>query len=241
MFTTNHLIWLALCAILIAVSTVLSVRSRLSSRIASVIFAVICCLSEITKDMVGMVPSEFGGYILKQTAIPMHLCSLVVFAVLLIVFTKKQRTRERLISAVTVIGTVAPVLAMLIPTEGVSFGAVITYQYFLYHAALMWYALHHMLTGQAELGKRAYIRNLGYLTLVIVLMLYINSALSAYGVNYFFLRKPPMDGLPILNLDHGWYRYFAILLVIGYGAMTLVHAPFLIREKRCGKKQRDQT
>lgn len=104
----------------------------------------------------------------------------------------------------------------------------------------MWYALHHMLTGRAELGKRAYIRNLGYLSLIIVLMLYVNSALSVYGVNYFFLRKPPAEGLPILNLDHGWYRYFAILLLIGYGSMTLVHAPFLIREKRRGKRRRDQ-
>ena len=236
MFTIKHLIWLALCAVLIVVATILSVRSRLSSRKASVIFTVICVLSEITKDMVGMVPSEFGGYVLKQTAIPMHLCSLVVFAMLVIVFTKKDSTRQNLLSAVTVIGTIAPILAMLIPTEGVTFSRVITYQYFIYHAALMWFALHHMLTGQAELGKRAYVRNLGYLSLAIVLMLYINSALSAYGVNYFFLRKPPVDGLPILNLDHGWYRYFVILLLIGYGSATLVHAPFLMRERRRGKK-----
>ena len=238
MFSATHLIWLALCAVLITLSTVLSVRYRLSSETASRVFAAICIASEVTKDMVSMTPSDLGGYVLKQTGIPLQLCSLVVFAMLIIVFTKKESARQNLVSAVTVIGTVAPVLAMLIPTEGSAFDRIITYQYFLYHASLMWFALHHLITGQAELGLRAYKRNLLYLTLAIFVMLYLNSAFAAYGVNYFFLRKPPASGLPILNLDHGWYRYFVILLLTGYGSVTLVHAPFVIKERktRRGKK-----
>ena len=238
MFSTSHLIWLTLCAVLIVLSMVLSVRYRLSSEKASKIFAAICIVSEITKDMASMTPSDCGGYILKQAGIPLQLCSLVVFAMLIIVFSKKESTRRYLISAVTVIGTIAPVLAMLIPTEGAAFNRVITYQYFLYHAALMWFALHHLITGQAELGLRAYKRNLMYLTLSIFVMLYLNSALASYGVNYFYLRKPPASGIPILNLDHGWYRSFVILLLIGYGSVTLVHMPFVIRERKAlrGKK-----
>ncbi|MCQ2355023.1 MAG: YwaF family protein [Clostridia bacterium] len=237
MFSDNHLILLLICAALITVSTILSVKYKLSSKKASIIFAVICVISEITKDMVSMVPSEFGGYILDQSDIPLHLCSLVVFVMLFIVFTKKESTREKLLSAVAVIGIVAPIFALLIPTVGVALDKVITYQYFVYHAALMWFALHHIITGQAELGIRAYKRNLAYLSLIIFLMLYINSALSAYGVNFLFLRKPPVDGIPILNLDHGWYCYFAVLLLIGYGSVTLVHTPFMIKEKKqIGKK-----
>lgn len=232
MFSMNHLILLLSCAALITISTVLSVRSRLSSRKAAVIFAVVCAASEITKDMVSMVPSEFGGYILDPPDIPLHLCSMVVFTMPFILFTKKESTRERFLSAVTVIGMIAPILALLIPTMGVAFDKIITYQYFIYHAALMWFALHHILTGQVELGASAYKRNLIYLSAVILLMLYINSALSVYGVNYYYLRKPPLDGLPILNLEHGWYCYFAVLLLIAYGSLTLVHIPFMIREKR---------
>ncbi|MBQ0037097.1 MAG: YwaF family protein [Clostridiales bacterium] len=239
MFSVNHLILLLICASLIIVSTILSVKYKLSSRKAAVIFTVICVISEITKDMVRMVPSEFGGYILDPLDIPLHLCSMVVFAMLFIVFTKKEGTREKLISAVTVIGLVAPIFALLIPTMGVAFDKVITYQYFAYHSALMWFALHHIITGQVELGTRAYKRNLGYLSVVILLMLYINSALSVYGVNYYFLRKPPVDGIPILNLNHGWYCYFAVLLLIAYGSVTLIHAPFMIREKK--KTEEKQT
>ena len=236
MFTVHHWILLSGCAVLIAVSTVLSVRHRLSSRKAAIIFAAICAVSELTKDMVSMVPSEFGGYILDPPDIPLHLCSMVVFAMPFILLAKKESTRSQFVSAVTVIGLVAPVFALLIPTVGVAFDRVLTYQYFLYHAALSWFALHHILTGQAELGTRAYRRNLICLSAVILLMLYVNSALSVYGVNYYFLRKPPVEGLPILNLDHGWYCYFAVLLVIAYGSVTLVQLPFMLRERRQKRK-----
>ncbi len=232
MFTFNHYIWLILCAILIAAGTILSVRLRMTSKKAVLLFAVICVLSEVVKDMVSMIPSNFGGCVLDQKDIPLHMCSLAVFMILIAAASKKDELREKMVSAVTVLGLVAPVLAMLIPTEGVSFGKVQTYQYFIYHAALLWFALHHAITGQADLGRRAYLRNLAWLTVLIFVMLYINSALSVYGVNYFYLRKPPMDGLPVLNLDRGWYCYFAILLLIAYGSVTLIQLPFILRENK---------
>lgn len=237
MFSKGHLILLAVCAVLIALSTVLSVRHRLSSRTAAILFALICAASEITKNMICMVPSDFGGYVLDHDDLPLHLCSIVVFVMPVIVFTKKEALREKLLSAVTVVGLVAPIFALLIPTEGTEFNSVITYQYFIYHSALMWFALHHAVTGQAELGIRAYRRNLGYASVMFFLMLYLNSAFSAYGVNFCFLREPPVDGIPILNLDHGWHCYFAVLVGIAYGSVTLVHLPFLLAERRGGRKR----
>lgn len=237
MFTANHFIWLGICALLIIAATVVSVRAHWSSRRVTVIFGVICALSEVSKDMLSMVPSEFGGSVLDQTDIPLHLCSLVVFAILIALVTKNEDLRGKLVSAVTVIGLVAPELALLIPTLGVSFANPQCYQYFIYHAALMWFALHHAITGQADLGRRVYVRHAGALAVLVFLMLYINSALAVYGVNYFFLRKPPMDGLPIINLDHGWHCYFLTLLAIAYGAITLIHLPFMLKERRQAKKQ----
>lgn len=239
MFTQNHFIWLGACALLIAAATVVSVRLRLSSRRVTVIFGVICALSEVSKDMLSMIPSEFGGSVLDPTDIPLHLCSLVIFAILIALVTRNEELRGKLISAVTVIGLVAPELAMLIPTLGVSFANPQCYQYFIYHAALLWFALHHVITGQADLGKRAYVRNIASLSVLIFIMLYINSALAVYGVNYFFLRKPPVDGLPIINLDHGWHCYFATLLVIAYGAVTLIQLPFMLRERRKSRTEGD--
>lgn len=239
MFTPNHFIWLGLCAALIAAATVASVRLSVSSRKVTVIFGVVCVLSETVKDMFSMVPSEFGGMVLNQQDIPLHMCSLVVFAILIAVATRSDELRLKLVSAVTVIGLIAPVLAMLIPTVGVEFTNPKCYQYFIYHAALMWFALHHIITGQIDLGKRAYLRNIAWLSVLMFIMLYINSALAAYGVNYFFMRKPPVDGLPLLNLDNGWYCYFAVLMAIAYGWVTLIQLPFMLKERR--EKKRAET
>ena len=241
MFKQDHFIWLGICALLIAAATVVSVKARWSSRRVTVIFGVICALSEVTKDMLSMVPSEFGGRVLDQVDIPLHMCSLVVFVILIAIVTKNDELRGKLISAVTVIGLIAPELAMLIPTEGVSFSKAQCWQYFLYHAALLWFALHHVITGQADLGRRAYVRHVASLAVLIFIMLYINSMLAVYGVNYFYLRKPPMDGLPVLNLDHGWHCYFATLLAIAYGAVTLIQLPFMLKERRRNKSVGDGT
>lgn len=230
MFTINHIILLIACIIVVFISTLLSVKYKLSAKKASVIFFVICCISEIVKDLNNIIPSVFGGYVLDPYDIPLHLCSIVIFAMLFIVVTKNDEKREHIKTGVVVIGLVAPVLALLLPTEGVDFCKPITYQYFVYHAALAWYAIHLTITKQVKFGFREYIRDLAYLAITVIALLYLNSALSAYGVNYCFLREPPIDGLPILNLDHGWTVYFFTLVFIGFLSVTIVHFPSIIKE-----------
>ena len=230
MFSENHILILIISAAMTAIATAVSVKAKLSSKKASIIFFVICCASEIVKDLSNIIPSSFGGFVLDPNDIPLHLCSVVVFMMLYIVVSTNSEKREHIKTAVTVIGLVAPVFALLIPTEGVSFSEIITYQYFIYHISLLWYALHHVLTGQVTFGVKEYLRDLIYLGVTVMFLLYINSALSIYGVNYCFLREPPVDGLPILNLNHGWIVYFLVLLTIGVLSVTVVHLPSMIKE-----------
>ncbi len=230
MFSENHIILLIACVVIVTVSTLLSVKYKLSSKKASIIFFVICCISETIKDLYNIIPSAYGGYILDPYDIPFHLCSIVIFAMLFIVVTKNDEKREHIKTAVVVIGIIAPVLALLLPTEGVDFTKAITYQYFIYHCALSWYAIHLIITKQVKFGLKEYIRDLGYLGITTVALLYLNSALSAYGVNYCFLREPPLEGLPLLNLDHGWTVYFLTLVLIGVVSVTIVHLPGIIKE-----------
>ena len=238
MFSLNHIILLIICTIIIIIATIISKKFNLSSKNASLIFLIICCISEVIKDLVNIIPSKFGGFILDPNDIPFHLCSIVLFAMLYIVLTKNKENREHIKTAVIVIGLVAPIFALLLPTEGVSFTKVITYQYFIYHTALFWYALYLTITKQVRLGKREYIIDLAYLAIVMMILLYLNSALSIYGTNYCFLREPPIEGLPILNLNHGWYLYFFTLLTIGFISTTIVHLPTMIKEYRNYKKNK---
>ena len=61
--------------------------------------------------------------------------------------------------------------------------------------------------------------------------IYINSVLSVYGTNFMFLVHPPMENLPYLNLNEGWYVYFLRIVALGVGVITLFHLPFAPREK----------
>lgn len=236
MLSFNHIILLIICAVMVTIGVCVSVKLKLSSRNASIIFFIICCISEIVKDLSNIIPSSFGGYVLDPFDIPLHLCSIVIFAMFYIVVTKNSESREHIKTAVVVIGLVAPILALLIPAEGVKFNKVITYQYFGYHSALSWYSLHLVLTKQVTFGLKEYIRDLKYLGITLMTLLYLNSALSAYGVNYCYLREPPLEGLPILNLNHGWLAYFITLLLVGIISVTIVHLPSLIKEIRNNKR-----
>ena len=60
-------------------------------------------------------------------------------------------------------------------------------------------------------------------------MLYVNSILSVYDTNFMYLVRPPLENLPYLNLDKGWYVYFLRIIVLGLAAISLFQLPFLLR------------
>lgn len=236
MFTLGHIIWLAVIFSLVAVSLFVSVRHHLSSKTAAKIFLVIGAISEVVKDMVNMIPAPSGeGFVLDPYDIPLMFCSLIVLLMIVVVFGRDRERREHLNCFIVVTGLVAPLLALLIPTEGTDLKNPQTYQYFLYHGAYWWYSLYHVISGQADLGFKSYLRNLLYVVILVFIVLYCNSALSIYNVNYCFLVKPPVEGLPILNLDHGWVRYFFSMLFLILTAVTLIHLPHMIKERKRDK------
>ena len=79
--------------------------------------------------------------------------------------------------------------------------------------------------------------NVGILLALTFVMLYINGALAAYDTNFFYLTRPPMENLPVLNLAAGWYAYFLRLIALAAGILTLFHLPFILRERM---KQKDK-
>ena len=41
-----------------------------------------------------------------------------------------------------------------------------------------------------------------------------------------------MAGLPVLNLDHGWYVYFLTLMGLGAVLVSGFQLPFILHERR---------
>ena len=233
MFTAEHWIWIGLCAVFITGMCLLSRKKAFSLQQAGWVMTIICVFSEVSKIMVGMVESPGGGIHLNPLDLPLHLCSLMLFVVFYLTFGKEGRVRRLLINFIAVIGTLGSFFAILIPTNGTDFASLPAYQCFVYHAGLLWFSLYLILSRQAVLGTlRSFGENLGLLLLLVFVMLYLNGALSAYYTNFFYLTRPPMEHLPYLNLNHGWYAYFLRLTALGTALIALFHLPFFLKARR---------
>jgi hypothetical integral membrane protein (TIGR02206 family) len=235
MFTSEHFIWLGLSTVFIIGMLMFSVKKKLSLKTAGYIMTVICALSEISKIMDDMTDSEGGGMHLDPGSLPFHLCSLMLFGVLFITFGRDCKLKQTVIDFLAVAGVIGSLCALLIPTSGTNFAKLGAYQCFVYHAGLMWFALYLIISKKANLGLKTYCRNMIILLGLVLAMIYVNSVLSIYDTNFMYLVRPPMEDLPYLNLNGGWYAYFLRLVALGMAIISLFHLPFIIGERKNNK------
>ena len=237
MFTLKHFIWLLISLIFIITMLFLSKKFKFSLKTASLIMSLICILSEVSKMMSDMTDNIAGGMSLDPRSLPFHLCSIMIFVVFYIFLGKDSPFKKLLINFLAAIGTIGSFCALMIPKNGVEFNEIGPYQCFVYHAGLMWFSIYLIMFKHAKLDFKAYITNVSLLAFLAFMMIYINGALSAYGTNFFYVVRPPMSNLPILNLDHGWYVYFITLLLLGVVLMTLFHLPFILKDRKKIEKE----
>ncbi len=232
MFTTEHFIWIGICALFIGGLLLLSLKWKFSYKTSARVMAVIALASELCKIFTHIEEAEGGGGVLEPGALPLHLCSILIFLIFFCAVSDNKRWVGPITSFFLPIGIWGGVLAILMATSGTDFGKPFAYQCFIYHAGILWWALYLLITKQVELGKRAYLRNVAVLLALLFGMLWVNSALSVYDTNFFYVVRPPVEGLPLLNLDNGWLAYFLTLAGIGLVAVTLVHLPAMLKERK---------
>ncbi len=234
MFSTEHFIWLGICAALIAVLTFVSLKFKFSFKTASFIMAFVSLCSELSKILSHMelVDAEdvSQGMVIEAGALPLHLCSILIFVFFYLPFCKNERAKSFLTSLIVPVGLIGSLLALIMATSGTDFTQPEPYQCFIYHAVMVWFAIYLIAAKQVDLGWRAWLKNLATLGSIAVIMIWVNGALQEYDTNFLYVVRPPAENLPLLNLDHGWYAYFGILLACGFVGITAVHLPFIIRE-----------
>lgn len=237
MFTLGHLIWLGVFAILIALAIVLIRKFRVPQPVVQKTVLWMLIPLKLLHLSLSMKASPDGGLILQQSQLSFHLCSIMIYSVILINLVKNEKFVRTLKSFMVPAMLIGAAMSLLIPTEGVDPSVPRVWQYMLIHAVLVFYGLYLMLIERVDLSLRAYVSNLKILLGIVALGFLMNSVLEAYETNFLFLRKPPMEGLPILNLDHGWYVYFLTLAAIACLLVFLVHLPFVIAD---AKKKKDR-
>ncbi|MBQ7306992.1 MAG: YwaF family protein [Clostridia bacterium] len=237
MFTVEHFIWIGICVVFIVGLTLLARKLKFSLKTANYIITGICLASELCKVFTHMEAGVNGGMVIKATALPLHLCSMLLFLIFYITFAKEEKYKPALKSFVTVASLIGGTLAILMATSGTKFNEPYSYQCFVYHAGLMWYAIYLIMTKNVDMGIKSYFRNITIISSLMICMLWVNGALKIYDTNFFFLVKPPVEGLPLLNLNNGWYVYLLTIVMLGIIFISLVHLPFIIKELKNKKSQ----
>ena len=243
MFTKEHFIWISICIVIITTLSIISIKKKFSFKLAAFIMAGVSLISELSKIFSHM---EFvngvdvtEGMVLDPGALPFHLCSLLIFAFFYLPFAKESKLKTFLLNLVVPIGLVGATLAILMATSGTNFLKPYAYQCFIYHAFMVWFAIYLIGTRQVSLGKKEWLQNILTLSILSIVMIWVNSLLKDYNTNFFFVVRPPVKGLPLLNLNHGWFVYFITLLCLGFIGITLVHLPFLIKEHKRLKQDKN--
>lgn len=235
MFEPMHFVWLAISIIIIVAMLLITKKLKLNNNVCLSIMCIMIGISEIVKIFSNIITSqsENGGAFLDPKALPFHLCSIQIFFLFsLKFFIKNESTRKTLYNFMVPSSIIGATMSLLIPTNGTSFATLDAYQYFICHAFLIFYGFYLIREGIAILDFKASLTNICLLLLLVVFNLWINSILSIYDTNFMFLTYPPMENLPILNLNHGWKIYFIILVCIGFILMILFHLPFVLIERK---------
>lgn len=242
MFSLNHFIWLGLCAAFIGGLLFAALKFKFSFRTATLIVAGISLASELCKifthiDDVKNSDGAVTGGVLDPGSLPFHLCSILIFAIFYLVFAKDGKKIELIKSIIVPVAILGGTMALLIPTSGVNFAKPFAYQCFVYHSGIIWYALYLLCTKQVSLNLRSYRNNMAILAVLVFVMLWVNSILKVYDTNFFYLVRPPMENLPVLNLNNGWFVYFLSLVAVAFVLFTLFHLPFIISDIKKAKSE----
>lgn len=237
MFTTNHFIWLGVIALLIAVTLITLKKVNVSNCTVGKGVMLLLILLKLFHVALSMKESEHGGYIVNQTQLSFHLCSIMIYTIIFVNVIKNEKVVQTLKSFMVPCLFIGALMALLIPTEGVDFARPRVWQYMLIHGVLVFYGIYLAAVEKVDLSFKAYFNNLKLLVCVTALAFLMNSVLEQYATNFLFLRVPPMDNLPLLNLDNGWYVYFITLAIIACVLMLLVQLPFMLLNKHNQKKE----
>lgn len=256
MFGTLHIVVLCITAALILLGTY---------RILKLSFEKVCALmlgiglaAELIMVFAYILMNEknLGGYLPKGD-LPLHLCSFQVLFFLVLVFGKNENTKRILRSFMLPTCLFGGLAAILIPTSSsVSRLNVLTFEYFIYHGAIVVFALRMLLGKDTVFTVRDYASCLAMLLVTMFAAVYINSILyngtadtsffyevtdgthkgliQLTPVNFMYVVAPPQSGLPFLNKDKGWAVYFMRYLSLCVAAVTAVYIKPILRA--LGKK-----
>ena len=208
-FGTKHLIIVAVSLILIVGLFLFSKKLRFVTICKTLFY--IGIVSETIKIFYYIIQNESThGGILPKTDLPFHLCSIQILFIAVVNITKNEKLKRFLLSFMFPSCLLGGIAAIFIATSSSLNGLwIITAQYFLYHIAIVVFALNICTNKEIKLTVTDYFSCLKFLVGLMFFAIYINSIVYDYqsNINFMYVASPPQNGLPFLNENHGWLVY----------------------------------
>ncbi len=225
MFSPKHLIILFLSIALIVGLVFATRKWNLEKKYKA--FLAVALVSETVKVFFYILDAEpkFGG-ILPKIDLPFHLCSIQIIFTMIYVFCKSEKIKRTIAVFMMPSGLVGGFAAVLIPAYPALDAWVITFQYFLYHCALISLSTSILLSRELKFTVNDYKTCLIFVFGLMFFSFYINSILYNGGgedINFMYVASPPQEGLPYLTEEHGWGVYITHYAILILTVVTLFY------------------
>jgi hypothetical integral membrane protein (TIGR02206 family) len=158
-----------------------------------------------------------------QTMLPLHLCSVLVWAGALMLFTKSYRIYEFMYF----MGIAGAVQALATPDLGIyGFPHFRFFQTFISHGLIVTSAIYMTVVEGFRPTLKSIPRVVIWMNLYALIVFFINSAI---GSNYLMINYKP--GTPsLLDLLPEWPVYILYMELIGFVSILLLYFPFAAKD-----------
>ena len=225
LFGTKHLIIIAISMLLIVGLTVLSKKLSFEKLCKTLLYVGI--VSEIIKIFYYINQNEAThGGVLPKTDLPFHLCSIQIIFILIINISQNEKLKRFILSFMYPSCLIGGIAAILIATDSSRNGLwIITAQYFLYHIAIVVFALNLAIRKEFKLKLSDYTNCLKFLLVIMFFAFYINSIVydGSDKINFMYVVSPPQSGLPVLTEKYGWLVYISHYAFLVISCVTLCY------------------
>jgi len=198
------------------------------------ICAFLALFCEIEKILFFMVETE-GGFRLPAEHIPINMCPFQIFFLFALALSESPKKCKTIICYMYPSMVGGGFIGMLIPSVIVlgyhGLTELSTYRYFFFHGMLMFLGFYLFLSKPIQYSIKSFGTAVAFVAMIMLFAIWIN---AFFGwdptVNFWFIVRPPAEGLPILNLNHGWAVYALQLAWICMLLFTLCYLPVIIRD-----------
>ena len=163
MFTLNHFIWLAIVLVTIIGLLILQKTKKIKYDTIITYMFIMSIISELIKIFSNLIQTEAGGTVLDPADLPFHLCSIQIFFIFALKFViKTEESKQKLLGFMAPTMLVGGAIALFIPTVGVEFSKLQVYQYFIFHANIITFAIYVLKERLVNYTWKSFFRNISY-------------------------------------------------------------------------------